>query len=167
MSVMTTVYRLTEPEAAQFMDAPRAVARELIYGEDGWSRPGLVFIKWLALDKHGGGVDLALSGGQSVRPLSFLSDEEFGDETLFEFPYGPGRVFYPETVVELAAALSAVSPLQVRARLTLERLVQIYPFTLRKPGPEDVQMLEERVAELRDFIDAAAKARECLMVAVD
>lgn len=45
MSVMTTVFRLTELEVARFLDAPDEVASALVYGEDGWSRPGLVFTK--------------------------------------------------------------------------------------------------------------------------
>lgn len=167
MSVMTTVFRLTELEAARFLDAPDDVASALVYGEDGWLRPGLVFTKWLALEKHGSGVGLALTGGLKTRPLSFLEDEEFGDETCFEFPYGPGRVFHARTVREIDAALKALPTSVVAGRLTLERLAQVYPFTISKPDREDITMLTELVSELRDFVDAAARAQECLMVAVD
>ncbi|MDP3499003.1 MAG: DUF1877 family protein [Myxococcales bacterium] len=107
-----------------------------------------------------------MAGTGEARELSFLVDEAFGDETCFEFPYGP-RVFHAGTVLEIAATLKALPDSVVAERLTLERLEQVYPFTIRRPDREDITRLLAHVSELRDFVDAAAHAQECLMVAVD
>ena len=77
------------------------------------------------------------------------------------------RLFHPEWVVKIDVALRSLPDALITERLTLERLVRVYPFTLRRPDQADISMLLARVADLKDFVTAAAKAGEWLMVAVD
>jgi hypothetical protein len=80
--------------------------------------------------------------------------------------YGPPRGFSPVEVKSIAAALSAVSPDQLRSRYdpkAMERL-QIYPQIWVRDGDDALDYVVGYFDELREFIIGGAEENEALIV---
>jgi Domain of unknown function (DUF1877) len=99
-------------------------------------------------------------------PLSFLGNQEYGEDLNNDFGYGPGRVFPPDAVHEIHRALQALSADVVQQRLADPALAEVYPFTMRGMDDEDRATLASLFDESRAYVAATAAANDALMVAI-
>lgn len=100
--------------------------------------------------------------------VSFLGNQQLGEEVRYEFAYGPGRAFEPDAVQAIAAALDAVPQETLLHRLYGAALGEVYPFSVRGVDVTDEDRHWAMVAleKLRTFMRTAAAERARVLVAI-
>lgn len=164
MSVNGAMIRISPEELEWFRTADDEAIEEKTDGWF-WSDDG----RALNLAKRYAGVQFLLSGVDepSEGPLSFLSNQDYGERLAYEFGYGPARVFPPDAVHEIYRALQGLPADVVEQRLADPALHEVYPFVSRGGvDDEDRASLAQLLDESRAYIAATAAANDALMVAI-
>jgi Domain of unknown function (DUF1877) len=163
MSMIGSFRRISARDLAKLQADPALVPEFL--GDEGGDA-GFDPFADLDVDKAWHGIHYLLTGTaeEGAPPLDFIMR---GGRTLGEdLGYGPARGFSPGEVKDIAAALSAVSPEQLRSRYDQKEMqrLQIYPDIWRREPDEGLEFVMESFDELREFIIGGAKEGEALVV---
>ncbi len=163
MSVNGAVVRISAPDLEWLRTADPGAIDEKTEGWF-WSDNPRSF----EMEKGYAGIHFLLTGVDSggEGPLSFIGNQEYGEELNYEFAYGPARVFPPDSVKAIHRALQDLSPTVVKKRLKDPALEQVYPFSMRSVDEEDHKRLEELLEQLRSYVSTAADAGDAIMVAI-
>jgi hypothetical protein len=168
MEMLCTLRSATEAQRKALLEAPDKLEEFLDDEEDFGDEEGATFLE-LDIGEAWHGLQYLLTGTawEGKAPLDFLvrGGEDVGDIPSDE---GTARVFTPDEVKKLSAALNAVSADTLRKRFDPDELQgqDIYPGTWDEPT-DDVDPLEELLsyfAELKKFVAAVAKRGHALLV---
>ncbi|HEX4461286.1 MAG TPA: DUF1877 family protein, partial [Polyangia bacterium] len=127
MSVNGAMIRISPEELEWFRTASEEACEEKteswFWGDDA---------RGLNLAKAYVGVHFLMTGVDHVEPsdgpLSFLGNQDYGENLDYELTYGPARVFPPDAVHEIHRALQALSAEVVKKRAHDPALARVYPF---------------------------------------
>ena len=137
------------------------------------SRPGSIhgFLDQAAeqgdLDKAWHGLHFLLTGSAEggPEPWGYLLE---GGESIgaVDVGYGPARALRPAQVASFAAALSAVSPDELRKRFdpTAMRRAGIYPDIWRPEDPEPLEYVLYYYGALRAFVERASSRHKGIII---
>ncbi|QSQ20137.1 YfbM family protein [Pyxidicoccus parkwayensis] len=166
MEMLCTLRSATEAQRNALLQAPGRL-EAFLDDEDDFG-DAKAFVE-LDIGEAWHGLQYLLTGTpwEGAAPLDFLvrGGEDVGDIPSDE---GTARIFTPEQVKALSAALQKVQESTLRRRYdTAEMQAQdIYPGTWEEPE-EDVDLLEELVSyfdELQKFVAKVAKRGDALLV---
>jgi hypothetical protein len=143
----------SDAEIERLLAHPAEVTR-FLYGADSGGR------ERLSLDRAWHAIHFALTGSRlgGDEPLNFLASEGTAVGEV-DVGYGPARVLRSEQVRAIAAALASISPADIAARLSLERLDQeaIYPGYWQRNGNGVVEHVVASYRDMRELLSRLAE----------
>jgi hypothetical protein len=113
----------------------------------------------LHLEKRYAAVHFLLTGTDhgGTGPQAFIASDGAGEPCVYEFAYGPARIFTPEATRSIGLAVNDLSTATIETRLRGEALREVYPFSLRALSDEDRTELVETLELVRRHVTLAVE----------